>query len=194
LAQAPYEAAVLGIGPIGIATVFALAALPVRPTAIRLAAKSSRGFASVTERIGAYIGAELGEITGLGVHLVPCEDIPRACAGAQVIIDCTSAPKRRPVLGAQLMRERDRLVMVDVGKYALDVAAVETFPRLIFDSLVLTELPSPASDYCRAGGIAGEELSSFIRQPGPVPARVLFTVLGVPVIDTLLAEAIVAKL
>ncbi len=194
LVHQPYVAAILGIGPIGLATAYALATLQTRPVEIRFTAKSRLQFASVTERIHAYIADNLRDVAGLGIRLTPCEDIAAACKGANVIVDCTSAPKRRPVIGSAEIYAGENLLMIDVGKYALDATAVATFPHLLFDSLELADLPSPASDHCRERGLQGQELSQIMRSPEMVSGRVLYTVLGLPVIDTLLAEYIVERL
>ena len=194
LVRAPYVAAVLGIGPVGMATVFALAALESRPREIRLTARSARECASVTDRVQACIARQMVEVSALGVTLTPCEDIAQACHSAQVIVDCTSAPKRRPVIGPAQIYAAGDLLLVDVGKYALDAAAIASFDSLIFDSLDLMALPSPASDHCREHRLTGQELSQMMRSPEAAKGKTLYTVMGLPVIDTLLSELVLGKL
>lgn len=194
LTHGPYVAALLGMGPVGMATAFALAALDSRPAEIRLTAKTPGEYGSVTERLQAGIAAHMGEIAALGIRLTPCEDIAQACQGAGVIVDCTSAPKHRALIGATQIGARGELLLVDVGKYAVDPGAVAAFDSLVFDSLKLMSLSSPASDHCRKQGLPGQELGEVMRSPSAARGKVLYTVLGLPVIDTLLAELVLSKL
>ncbi|MFQ6124530.1 MAG: hypothetical protein ACE5R6_08005 [Candidatus Heimdallarchaeota archaeon] len=196
LPDSEYSVSVLGIGAIGTAVVFALAALRKPPKTIRMVAARKCEYSSIRERVTHYLKRTFEAKLDHKVDLLPCENLKEALGrDTDIVVDAMSLPYYQEIVNESILsiKNRKHFIYADANKQALAASLVDQFHTHVFDSLKLARrLESSVGNTLKERLESSNVLSigTLLRNEAEASPLSTCTIMGLPIIDTAIGALI----
>ncbi len=196
----PYTVSILGIGAIGTAMGYALAALPSPPQTIRMVASRKHNFQSVRERIQHYIERTFTEPKIKKVDFMPCETLKEALSEeTNIVVDTMALPYHQEIVNEHILtlKNRTHFIYADANKQALSASLVDQFHTHVFDSVKLARYLESSVGSTLKGRLEGSNvvsIYSLLNNESEASPLSTCTIMGLPTIDTKIGTLIHTRL
>lgn len=191
-----YSLSVLGIGAVGTAVVFALAALQRPPKTIRMVAARRYGFPSIRERVKHYIESSFEVKLDQKIDLIPCETLKEALGrDTDIVVDAMSLPHYQEIVNEAVLnlKNRNHFIYADANKQALAASLVDKFHTHVFDSIKLARRLESSVGSTLKGQLENQNvlsISALLRDEAEAGPLSTYTIMGLPIIDTAIGTLI----